>query len=558
MLNNSKKSGACICQFSFVFGFKFNYYAELTIIMPSRKAPQKGLGMASSEASQKSSERPLRKASQKCLELFNKVSQKSSGRPSRKASQKSVEMLPNEASQKSLQKPSRKASQKSLESKTKAVVLASQKNLKSNSKAVVRRQSVICMICKKSFTSKKKLKDHNTKHHFFRHCPNCPKTFQQTRKFMLHLRSHLEDHPYECKICLECFNKKGDLLIHKKGHKNPRRLHCDMCSEVFPHMASLNRHRLVHNGPPYVCEDCGAAFSNIPDITVHSKNHVHRCFFCPKEVVTFPSNFDLSFHMSRVHPLQECDPNESEVMDSLEPCVSTGAVNLEEDSGSDSMEDLPSGDDDESDADIDNNYQRDAVEPVYNLKRKDKFICFICFDLYPSCELLKFHMKAHKWYPCNSCPRFFADAETLAQHECNFVEVPSFRCEICNTEIKCENCKKNCTKMRGDISEAYTNDLQSIVSRFPELPRVPSNYCDAAERTLLYNFIEHVKYQKEPLDVQSFNHIGFHNKCLEQILKNPGVRYLFPREYIPYIEDLYSKFQDLSQTLCNQLNNTLA
>ncbi|CAL1299599.1 unnamed protein product [Larinioides sclopetarius] len=536
--------------------------------MPSRKASQKSLEMTSNEAVQRSSGRPLRKASQKCLEMFSKVSQK----PSRKASQKNLEMLPKEASQKNLQKPSRKASRKSLESKTKAIALASpknlgsnseavvlapQKNLGSNSKAIAHRQSAICMICKKSFTSKKKLKDHNTKHHFFRHCPNCPKTFQQTRKFMLHLRSHLDDHPYECKICLECFNKKEDLLTHKKGHKNPRKLNCDMCSEVFPHRGSLNRHRLVHNGPPYVCEECCASFSNIADISVHSKNHVHRCIFCPKEIVTFPSNFDLVFHITKVHPMKEYDPNESEIMETLEPCVSTGNVNLEEDSGSDSMEDLPSSNDDESDSDIDNNYQRDAVEPVYNLKRKDKFICFICFDLYPSCEMLKSHMKAHKWYPCNSCPRFFADAETLLKHECDLVEVPSFRCEICDTETKCENCKKNHTKMRN-VSGVYTNALQSFESRSLELPRVPSNYCDVTERTLLYSFIERVKSQKEPLDVQSFNHVGFHYKCLEQILENPRVKCLFPREYIPYIEDLYSKFRDLSLTLCNRLNHSLA
>ncbi|KAF8791560.1 zinc finger protein Xfin-like [Argiope bruennichi] len=254
---------------------------------------------------------------------------------------------------------------------------------------------VTCTICKRSFASKGMLKAHEAKHHYFRHCPNCPKTFRRTRTFLRHLQSHLNIHPYMCKICLNFFSVKKLLLEHKEVHRN------DKGDGLF-----------LNDGPPFACNKCNAIFSSLYDSTVHHKNHVFRCGFCRKEVVAFSNSWDLTLHTRRVHA-----PQLERGLISTEPLVSTGAVNLHEDSDSDSMDDLTASDN-ESLADTDYSYQKEAAKPVYTLKRKDKFICFICYDLYPSSELLKAHMIAHKFYPCNLCPKFFADSETAEKHEC--------------------------------------------------------------------------------------------------------------------------------------------
>ncbi|KAF8770785.1 Zinc finger and SCAN domain-containing [Argiope bruennichi] len=599
--------------------------------MPSNKVSQKCL-----EKNEKLESIP-RKVSQRLLErkiakensekLLKEASQKNSIKTSEKHLGVSSTTIPPKTSKKtgkkkasiSLKMPpqkcstkrSKKAPWKSLDTNAKIVTSISQENSETHTKAVVKRQSnATCVICKRSFTSKKMLKDHNIKHHYIRHCPNCPKTFRQTRKFILHLRSHLNDYPYQCKICLEEFNQKKYLLEHKQRHISSENLKCRTCSKVFHHINSFSAHRQTHRGPPYPCTYCNAIFSNFYDRNVHCKNHVNRCILCRHKVAAFPTNLDLSFHMRLVH---RDDVANDDTAHTFEACVSTGAVNLEQDSDSDSMDDMDS--DDESLADMDYNYQKDAVEPVYTLKRKDKFICFICYDLYPSPELLKSHMKAHYWFPCNLCPQFFPNPETFHSHKCDFADVncsteieckncektvaneatshtlantgsvdleegsdresmndllssdsesladiylnyqkmlfQNHKCDFadvnCSTEIECENCKKTHCKMTYDTSGIIMNTPQSIVSK------VQTMKYDIVQ---LINFIEYVKCQKLPLDVATLNRVGLHSTSLRIILKDSRIRHFFSSECISEMEDMYSKLQDFNQSLCDSINNT--
>ncbi|KAF8784691.1 zinc finger protein 883-like [Argiope bruennichi] len=509
-------------------------------------------------------------------------------------------------------KRSKKASWKSLGDEA-TNVSTSQKNSETHTKAVVKSQSnATCVICKRSFTSEKMLNDHNTKHHYIRHCPNCPKTFRQTRKFILHLRSHLNDNPYLCKICFEAFNEKKCMLTHKKMHNRFTRLQCKKCSEVFFHINSYSVHKQTHNGPPYPCDYCDIVFSNFYDRIVHYKNHLNRCGLCRNKVVAFPTNLGLVFHMRFAH--QE-DVATNAPASTFEPYVSTGAVNLEEDSESDSMDDLLSSDD-ESLEDIDYNYQKDAVEPVYTLKRKDKFICFICYDLYPSSELLKSHMKAHTWFPCNFCPKFFTDPETFHNHKCDFTYF--HRADVnCSTKIKCENCEKTVANditshldesndresMNNLLSSDSESDSDDIYYKYQKVlfqnhkcdsSDVPcadvncstESECENCEKTSkmapdisavnmnapqsvlstfqdikydiaqLINFIEFVKSRELPLDVKTLNHIALHATSLRIILKDSQIRCCFPSEWIPEIEDMYFRLQDFSQSLCDRIHHS--
>ncbi|GFU10460.1 hypothetical protein TNCV_2614211, partial [Trichonephila clavipes] len=57
------------------------------------------------------------------------------------------------------------------------------------------------------------------------------------------------------------------------------------------------------------------------------------------------------------------------------------------------------------------------INSVYNVKNEDKFICFICFKSCPTSQFLKCHMKAHKWFPCPYCPKFFICLHGLEKHK---------------------------------------------------------------------------------------------------------------------------------------------
>ncbi|GFY73501.1 hypothetical protein TNIN_95091 [Trichonephila inaurata madagascariensis] len=156
---------------------------------------------------------------------------------------------------------------------------------------------VCCNECCRDFPSNNLLEIHRSKHHYIRQCPNCNKTFQHTKKYLKHLRSHLNDNPYECKICLECFNKKGDMINHRKEHANLEKRVCRACALKCVDHSHLTRHSTTHR-PPYKCSKCNSRFSRAVDRNIHTENHILRCGFC-----NIPMKFphDLFYHINEDH-----------------------------------------------------------------------------------------------------------------------------------------------------------------------------------------------------------------------------------------------------------------
>lgn len=47
---------------------------------------------------------------------------------------------------------------------------------------------------------------------------NCDKKYESKSNFLIHLRSHTGDKPFQCDFCLKCYPSKGNLKKHLKLH----------------------------------------------------------------------------------------------------------------------------------------------------------------------------------------------------------------------------------------------------------------------------------------------------------------------------------------------------
>ncbi|GFU27241.1 hypothetical protein NPIL_513841, partial [Nephila pilipes] len=275
-----------------------------------------------------------------------------------------------------------------------------------------------CTLCKRSFENARLIKSHRAKHHYIRKCPNCRKIYQSTKLFLCHLRTHLNNCPYDCRICLKSFNEKYLLRVHMEEHKHPKKKICKVCSAVCYHHYSLKRHLQTHKGKPYKCTMCDSTFSSVGDRVRHINNHVIRCGLC---YIPLKNEGALCEHIKAVHQTEKGETSvEEQPLKDLDVVVNAecdSSDSMAESSSSEGESYCPSNDD---------------IVPVYNARHKDKFICFICLQLCSSPETLKYHMEAHMWFPCRYCTKFFSSKRDLDEH----MEDHPYGCTRCNVAFK--------------------------------------------------------------------------------------------------------------------------
>ncbi|GFY80171.1 zinc finger protein 569 [Trichonephila inaurata madagascariensis] len=314
-------------------------------------------------------------------------------------------------------------------------------------------ESASCNICRRNFKDNKLLKSHHDKHHYIRKCPNCNKNYLQTRKFVKHLRTHINDCPYVCKFCLNSFNGKAFLRMHMVEHTNKDMKMCRVCTEKYKSHSDLIKHMATHGKRPYKCPRCNTAFSYAPNLVTHLKNHITRCEVCK---VPMKDRWALLYHIDEVHRTKK-----KELCPELVPrnlLKYPDAVLRADCDSSDSMAESSSSDEDSDSSSCweENNAN---IDSVYNVKHEMGFICFICLQLCPSSELLKYHMKAHTWFPCPHCPKFFVHNQDLNIHK---MESHSHPCTQCNTVFECEN-DLNLHKQKCSLNFNLTSVIKDVV-----------------------------------------------------------------------------------------------
>ena len=77
-------------------------------------------------------------------------------------------------------------------------------------------------------------------------CTHCMEIFEDRRKYVDHVKDHMNLKPFKCDYCNKDFKRKQHLNRHIKIHTLENLHQCMKCDKAYPHKSSLNRHMETH------------------------------------------------------------------------------------------------------------------------------------------------------------------------------------------------------------------------------------------------------------------------------------------------------------------------
>lgn len=150
-----------------------------------------------------------------------------------------------------------------------------------------------CDQCPKKFPSKQYLAHHKKIHlpleERKRHpCPYCDKLFFTPCTVSTHIQSiHIGLKPFICEECGMAFSLIGALNAHKLAHSDEKPVQCPHCPKRFKTAHRLRRHEDTHQGTEYICPECGLKLNTKRTLknhmVVHSDVKQFKCQYCGNE-----------------------------------------------------------------------------------------------------------------------------------------------------------------------------------------------------------------------------------------------------------------------------------
>ncbi|CAH0718382.1 unnamed protein product, partial [Brenthis ino] len=163
-----------------------------------------------------------------------------------------------------------------------------------------------CNICKKKYSSRTLLAEHQNVHSGARPhaCARCGKAFASKYTYQSHLKTHLvRPRPFKCNQCGKSFFTLQNLNQHEKTHSGVKDFICNVCGKAFGTQHNLEVHGVVHSGnKPFVCGVCGKAFARRAEVRDHMRIHTgERPFTCDTCGARFTQRSNLHSHRRATH-----------------------------------------------------------------------------------------------------------------------------------------------------------------------------------------------------------------------------------------------------------------
>lgn len=144
-------------------------------------------------------------------------------------------------------------------------------------------RSFKCDICEKAYFKKSALKTH----HFTTHvgtekkisCSFCTKKFMHRSQLEVHLRSHTNERPYNCKKCMVAYTSSTCLATHMRTHitATGQPYACPKCGKYFATRHTRNQHLNRHEYPyKHICVFCSRSFRITCDLHYHLRRHINK------------------------------------------------------------------------------------------------------------------------------------------------------------------------------------------------------------------------------------------------------------------------------------------